>query len=271
MTTEGHLAYERRGNTGLITIDHPHRRNAMTPAMWAQWPEVMAATTADPQVRVVVITGAGATFCAGADISQLDSIHDTELPTLTHRAIADCPKPTIAAINGSCVGGGVQVAAACDIRISATTARFGVTPANLGIVYPLAPMERLVRLIGPAATKYLIFTADLISAERARHIGLVDEILPDDVVMDRALRLADHLAHKSQLTIQATKDLVDRMVDRTLDEARVSAWMAQVAASPDVAEGMEAFRTHRRPDFTWNGAGLPEESAQPAVGSDPNR
>lgn len=258
MGTEGHLAYEVRGGTALVTIDHPSRRNALTPQMWTQWAEVMGAATADTGVRVVVITGAGQTFCAGADISQLDAIHDTDLPTLAHRAIADCPKPTIAAINGSCVGGGVQVAAACDIRISATSARFGVTPANLGIVYPLVPLERLVRLLGPAATKYLIFTAELVGAERARHIGLVDEIVPDDVVVDRALRLAEDLAGRSQLTIQATKDLVDRMVDRTLDDARVAAWMDQVASSPDVAEGMAAFRARRKPQFTWNGAGLPD-------------
>lgn len=252
------LAYEVRNTTALVTITNPRKRNAMTPDMWRAWPEVMARATEDAHVRAVVIAGASGTFCAGADISQLDSIHDTELPTVAHHAIAGCPKPTIAAIEGSCVGGGVQVAAACDIRVAGLSSRFGVTPANLGIIYPDVPLRRLVELLGPANTKYLIFTADLIASERARHIGLVDEILDDTVVLDRALHLADELAQRSQLTIQATKDIVDRLVSGTLTDARVAAWAEQVALSPDSEEGMAAFAARRKPRFTWNGAGLPE-------------
>lgn len=258
MEETGRLTLQVHEGTAVVTIENPGKRNAMTPAMWEAWPAVMEDAISDAGVRAVVITGASSTFCAGADIAQLDSIHDTDLPTRAHLAIAHCPKPTIAAISGHCVGGGVQVAAACDIRVAGLSARFGVTPANLGIIYPAAPLQRLVDLIGPAATKYLVFTADLVGAERARHIGLVDEILPDSVVLDRALRLAREVAQRSQLTIQATKDIVDHMTAGTLTRERLDAWMGEVAASPDVAEGISAFRERRRPRFTWNGAGLPE-------------
>jgi len=254
----GELTLETRGATALITIDHPRKRNAMTTAMWSAWPALMERVVADDAVRVVVITGAAGHFCAGADISELDTILDNDRPTTAHEAIARCPKPTIAAVNGSCVGGGVLMAGACDIRIAGLSARFGVPPANLGLVYPPIPLERLVRLIGPAATKYLVFTAGLIGGERARHIGFVDELLPDDVVLHRALVLADDIAKRSQLSIQATKDLVDRMVDRTLTAQRVAAWMEQVATSPDLAEGTAAFLARRSAQFSWNGAGLPE-------------
>jgi len=257
MSDSGRVSLQVHDQTAVITIDNPGKRNAMTPDMWRAWPGVMAQASEDPAVRAVVITGASGTFCAGADIHQLDSIHDSALPVEADQAIARCPKPTIASIVGACVGGGVQIAAACDLRVAGLGARFGVTPANLGIIYPAVSLQRLVDLLGPANTKYLIFTADLIGAERARHIGLVDEILPDSVVFDRALRLAHEIAHRSQLTIQATKDVVDHMAARTLTPDRLAAWAEQVAASPDVAEGIAAFRERRRPNFTWNGAGLP--------------
>lgn len=254
--SDGRLTYEVRGTTALVTIDHPRKRNAMTPAMWRSWPDTMRRATEDAHVRAVVIAGAAGTFSAGADISQLDAIHDTDLPLAAHEAIAGCPKPTIAAIEGACVGGGVQVAAACDIRVAGLSSRFGVTPANLGIIYPTIPLQRLVDLLGPQNTKYLIFTADIVGAERARHIGLVDEVLDDTVVLDRALHLADHIAGRSQLTVQATKDVVDRMVAGTLTDTRIAAWAAEVAASPDVIEGVAAFAERRPPRFGWNGAGL---------------
>ena len=252
----GQLTYEVRGGTALVTIDNPAKRNAMNTAMWEQWQPTMARAVADPAVRVVVVTGAPGAFCAGADIDQLGLLHTNEVLTTAHEAIARCPKPTIASIDGSCVGAGVLIAAACDIRLAGTTSRFGIPPANLGVIYPRVPLERLVRLLGPAATKYLVFTADLIGAERARHIGLVDEILPGDVVLDRALKLATAITGRSQLTIQATKSIVDAMVDRTLTDAIFGAWLAEVEASPDMAEGRAAFLEHRTPQFTWNGAGL---------------
>ena len=261
MTTvgdNGELGLQIRGATALVTIDHTRKRNAMTTRMWSAWPDLIDRVVADEGVRVVVVTGAAGHFCAGADISELEAILDNDRPTKAHEAIARCPKPTIAAITGSCVGGGVLMAGACDMRIAGSSSRFGVPPANLGLVYPPVPLDRLVRLIGPAATKYLVFTAELIGADRARHIGLVDEVLPDDVVLHRALALADDIARRSQLSIQATKDLVDRMVERTLTDARVDAWMAQVASSPDFTEGTSAFLERRKAHFTWNGAGLPD-------------
>lgn len=255
---EGRLTLTRQGTTALVTIENPRKRNAMNPQMWAQWPEIMREATLDAGVRAIVLTGAQGHFCAGADIGHLDSIHDTELPEVAHSAIVSCPKPTIAAITGSCVGGGVQMAGACDLRIAGAASRFGVPPANLGIIYPLVPLKRLVQLIGPANTKYLVFTSGLVTAERAHHMGLVDEVLPDGIVLDRALRLADEIAGRSQLSLQATKDIVDRLVTGRLSDDRVAAWLEQVASSPDVAEGMAAFAERRRPSFTWNGAGLPD-------------
>ncbi|SNR37089.1 enoyl-CoA hydratase/isomerase family protein [Actinomadura mexicana] len=248
------LRFEAAGGVGTVTIDRPAKRNAMSADMWRALPGILDGFAADPDVRVVVLTGAGGNFCAGADISELDDIHrddDSHLSTVAERALAAFGKPTLAAIEGYCVGGGCQLAAACDLRFAAGDARFGITPARLGLVYPAAATARLVRLVGPSAAKYLLYSADLVDAAHALRIGLLDEVVPEGALHDRVAAFTETLASRSLLTQQATKDIVDAIVAAGPVGEKTQRWLAEVAASGEVSEGIAAFLERRAPEFPW--------------------
>ncbi|OLT29852.1 enoyl-CoA hydratase [Actinomadura sp. CNU-125] len=247
------LHCEVTGGVGTITIDRPGKRNAMSADMWRELPRLLDGLAADASVRAVVLTGAGGNFCAGADIGELDDIHrddDTHLSTMAERALAAFGKPTIAAIEGVCVGGGCQLAAACDLRFAAADARFGITPARLGIVYPVAATARLVGLVGPASAKHLLFSAELIDADDALRIGFVNE-----VVADLPARVAEYtgtLASRSLLTQCATKDIVDAIAAGGDVGDRAARWLAEMEASGELREGVAAFLERRAPEFRWS-------------------
>lgn len=246
------LTTQMHGHTAVVTITNPAKRNAITIDMWQAFGPLFDELTEDDAVRVIVLTGAGDHFSAGSDIAALDQLGDARLPAAAEEAIASCPKPVIAAISGFCLGGGCEVATACDVRIAADQARFSVPPANLGAVYPLSATERLVRLIGPAATKQLIFTGEPISAERALHLGLVDEVVAADQVRQRALTLADRIASRSQLTVQASKQIIDAIAAGVPERAELAGrWTERAATGPDLVEGRAAFLDRRTPQFPW--------------------
>jgi enoyl-CoA hydratase/carnithine racemase len=243
------LATECADGVATVTIDHPAKRNAMTPAMWRALPPLLDRLATDPAVRVVVLTGAHGTFCAGADIGALRVSADEgrDLAVLAEEALAAFPKPTLAVVRGHCVGGGAQLAAACDLRFAEEGALFGVTPARLGIVYPASATERLVRLVGPATAKHLLFSAELIDAPRALRCGLVDEVHPDAALDARTAAYVRLLVSRSQLTQAAAKEFADGRGDRT----RVAHWSREAAESDEAAEGVAAFLQRREPRFTW--------------------
>jgi enoyl-CoA hydratase/carnithine racemase len=248
------LRVSTRDGTATVTISNPARRNAMTLAMWRSLPVLLDALAADPAVRVLVLTGDGGTFCAGADIGDLAGPDGPrraqEAAVAAEEALAAFPKPTLAAIRGYCVGGGCQLAAACDLRFAAEGARFGVTPARLGIVYPASSTRRLAALTGPSTAKYLLFSAELIDHERALRTGLVDEVLPAGGLETRVREFTAVLRSRSQLTQAAAKEF-------TAGEPaaeRLAHWAAQAAASGDAAEGAAAFLERRDPRFTWSPA-----------------
>ncbi|MEW1724622.1 enoyl-CoA hydratase/isomerase family protein [Streptomyces sp. NPDC093109] len=230
-----------------VVIHHPAKRNAMTVPMWRELPALLGRLAADPAVRVLVLTGAGDTFCAGADIASLrgpDSREDPPaLAVRAEEALAAFPRPTIAAVRGYCVGGGCQLAAACDLRFTEEGARFGVTPARLGIVYPEPSTRRLVSLVGPATAKYLLFSAELIDAERALRTGLVDEVLPAGELDKRVPEFARVLGTRSALTQEAAKEFVAGRTDRG------AYWAERARAGGDTAEGVAAFLEGRAPVF----------------------
>ncbi|MFJ9024236.1 enoyl-CoA hydratase/isomerase family protein [Streptomyces sp. NPDC102259] len=234
-----------------VVLHHPAKRNAMTAAMWAALPPLLDTLAADPAVRALVLTGAGGTFCAGADISTLQKSAEEaqELAVRAEEALAAFPKPTLAAIRGHCVGGGAQLAAACDLRFAEEGARFGVTPAKLGIVYASTATRRLVSLVGPATAKYLLFSGELIDTERALRTGLVDEVLPVDGLEARVAEFTRVLVSRSQLTQAAAKEFANGREDRDAH------WSAQARGSGDTAEGVAAFLERREPRFTWTTSG----------------
>jgi enoyl-CoA hydratase/carnithine racemase len=248
---EPQLLHGVADSVATVVIHHPAKRNAMTAAMWRALPPLLDALAADPGVRALVLTGEGGTFCAGADISTLTGSPAAaqELAVRAEEALAAFPKPTLAAVRGHCVGGGSQLAAACDLRFAAEGALFGVTPAKLGIVYPASSTRRLVSLVGPATTKYLLYSGELIDAARALRTGLVDEVLPEDRLDGRVAEFTGILASRSQLTQAAAKEFADGRAGRDVH------WAEQARGSGDAAEGVAAFLERRQPRFTWTTSG----------------
>ncbi|MFE9401337.1 enoyl-CoA hydratase/isomerase family protein [Streptomyces sp. NPDC006530] len=231
-----------------VVISHPAKRNAMTSAMWRALPPLLETLAADPDVGALVLTGAGDTFCAGADISTLREPGEDPraLAVAAEEALASFPKPTLAAVRGHCVGGGSQLAAACDLRFAQEGALFGVTPAKLGIVYPASSTRRLASLVGPATAKYLLFSGELIDSARALRTGLVDEVLPAGELDERVAAFTRTLVSRSRLTQAAAKEFAD---GRTGRDAH---WAEQERAADDTAEGIAAFLERRTPRFTWS-------------------
>ncbi|MFF1911692.1 enoyl-CoA hydratase/isomerase family protein [Streptomyces sp. NPDC058239] len=245
--TEPRLEHTVAGGVATVVISNPAKRNAMTAAMWSTLPGLLERLAADPAVRVLVLTGAGDTFCAGADIASLrdPAVDPQALAVLAEEALAAFPGPTLAAVRGYCVGGGSQLAAACDLRFAEEGASFGVTPAKLGIVYAASSTRRLVALIGPAAAKHLLFSGELIDTARALRTGLVDEVLPAGELDKRVDSYARTLAARSQLTQASAKEFATGREDRD------AYWAEQARRSGDTAEGVAAFLERRAPRFTW--------------------
>ncbi|MFC4507458.1 MULTISPECIES: enoyl-CoA hydratase/isomerase family protein [Streptomyces] len=248
---EPELLHGVTDGVATVVLHHPAKRNAMTVAMWEALPPLLDTLAADPGVRALVLTGAGGTFCAGADISTL-RVSPEDAQTLAVRAeeaLAAFPKPTLAAVKGHCVGGGAQLAAACDLRFAEEDALFGVTPAKLGIVYPSSATRRLVSLVGPATAKYLLYSGELVDAERALRTGLVDEVLPAGGLDERVAEFTGVLLSRSRLTQAAAKEFANGRTDRDAH------WAAQARGSGDTAEGVAAFLEGRPPRFSWTASG----------------
>lgn len=246
------LLVSTEDGTATVTLSNPARRNAMTMGMWQALPGVLAGLAADPGVRVLVVTGEGDTFCAGADISDFTdpgAVNGAQQAMIAAEvALAAFPRPTLAAVRGYCVGGGCQLALACDLRFAAEGARFGVTPARLGIVFPASSTRRLVELSGPAAAKYLLFSGELIGHERALRTGLVDEVLPEAELDGRVREFAGVLRSRSQLTQVSAKEYATAAAT----PERQAYWRRQEEDSGEAAEGAAAFLERREPRFPWS-------------------
>ena len=255
------LAVTRDGSVAVLTIDRPEKRNAMTAGMWAALPAVLDPLAGDPGVRVLIVTGAGPSFCAGADISDLlgggdpaDPMADLRRDNLAAQtALRNFPKPTIAMIRGHCVGGGVEIAASCDLRFTDPSGVFGVTPAKVGIVYTPLAIAALLDLVGPAMTKYLLFSGELIDAPTALRAGLVDRLVPADDLETEVHRFAAVLTGRSALTQRAAKEVLGALASGRDGEAEVARWYRQTIEAGELAEGVAAFADRRPPRFRWSG------------------
>lgn len=231
-----------------VTLRNPAKRNALTPGMWRELTATVTGLAARPDVRTLVLTGYGGTFSAGAEISGLRAgTAPRELASAAEEALAAFPGPTLAVVRGHCVGGGCQLAVACDLRFAAEDAVLGVTPARLGIVYPAGATARLARLVGPATAKYLLFSAELIDAPRALACGLVNEMHPTAGLDERVAAFTATLAARSRLTQQAAKEFVDRGPAG----AHTERWSRPDGAERELAEGVAAFLERRAPRFGW--------------------
>jgi enoyl-CoA hydratase/carnithine racemase len=243
----------------IVTIDH-RPVNALDRQTLQELGQVIEAIDADPSVKVVILTGGGSlAFVAGADIkevSQLSSVDAARAMAALGQAvflnIQRLSKPVIAAINGVCLGGGLELAMACHIRISGDRARFGQPEVNLGIIPGWGGTQRLPRLIGKAKAIEWILTGDMYTAQEALRLGLVNQVVPQDQVLKAAKDLARKIASKGAVAIQQSMRAIEEGLNRPLQEglAREAEAFGVVAATEDSKEGVRAFLEKRQPQFT---------------------
>ena len=248
----------RHGEIASLVLNRPSKHNALTEAMWREIPDLLAEAEADRDIQVLVVRGKGGAFAAGADISEFEAVYATaERAEAYSRAIGEAldglarfPKPTLAAIEGACVGGGCALALACDLRFAAQGARFGVTPARLGLVYPFNDMRRLVSTVGASAAKDLLFTARLIDAETALQIGLINRLMPQGILAEAVEEYVGHITQTSSHTAKITKQmiaLIEAGQDEDCHETRQL--FLEAFSGEHFQEGYQAFLDKRRPNF----------------------
>lgn len=253
-----------RNNVATVEIDNPAQRNALTKSMCLQIQDTMPKLDADPDIDVVVLRGTGNTFCAGAAIGELSSVlldrqdDSTVVDHLSRAdlAISSITKPTVALVDGACMGGGWQIASACDFIISSDRSMFAITPAKIGIIYPRAGIERLVRLAGHANAKFILLTGQTFTSAQAQALGLVAETVPDHEFDGRSGAVVRSLANRSRFSTRSMKRLVN-LTDTNhprIDEEWEEAWAA-MSDSPDMGIGVNAFLTGTQPTFTWRPTG----------------
>jgi enoyl-CoA hydratase len=251
------VLYEVRGRAAVVTINRPEKRNALDRHVRAGLHAAFARAKADDAVRVVVLTGAGdKAFIAGADISEFEG----RTPVDQWRSMADgpvfdvperCPKPVIAAINGFCLGGGMEISLACDIRIASTAAKFGQPEVNLGIIPGGGGTQRLPRVAGLGAALRLILTGDIIDAAEALRLGVVSEVTEPAALMTRALAIAETIAAKSPVAVAAAKEATRAALSLPLEDGLKfeRALFNLCFASEDKVEGVRAFLEKRAANF----------------------
>jgi enoyl-CoA hydratase/carnithine racemase len=260
-TARPRLTLSTTAGVATVTIDNAARMNALTAAMWGELPGLVAAAVADPTVRVIVLRGAGTrAFSAGADISEFATaragaaVHSYDaLNHAAFEALTGCPKPTIAMIHGFCMGGGLGLALACDLRIADRAARFALPPAKLGLGYNPRWIGPLLRAVSPSDAKLLLFTARRLSADEALALRLVTSLADTDDLEVATMALASDIAANAPLTIRAAKAAVDALsapAGSTPDLAALDAMVAACFTSADYAEGCRAFVEKRPPVFT---------------------
>jgi enoyl-CoA hydratase len=272
------LTLEQDEFVATLWLDRPEARNAMGMDLWRDLPRAMAALSEDSSVRVVVIAAKGPHFSVGLDLKAMGSVLSggggepggggsassmaarargarTEVLRLQDSitTVAECPKPVIAAVHGYCIGGGVDLIAACDIRLSSADAIFSVREAKMAIVADLGSLQRLPAILNAGHLAELAFTAKDVSAERAKEIGLVNDVCGDaEGVLKAASELATEIAANSPIAVQGTKAVLKANEGRSVAEGLdyVATWNAGMLASDDLVEAVTAFMEKRSPKFT---------------------
>src|SRR6195256_337607 len=249
------------GRVGYVIFNNPERHNAVSLDMWAATSRILDDFAKDDEVRVVVLTGAGGkAFVSGADILKFESERATLDATKHYNAtvekayagVQQFPKPVIAMIRGYCIGGGLGLAVACDLRICSDNSKFAVPAAKLGLGYDFPGLKRLVDVVGPAFTKEIFFTARQFDAEEARMMGLVNRVVPQAELDAYVKTYAETIAGNAPLTVNSVKFIVGEVMkdESKRDMARAAALVKQCFDSKDYIEGRTAFMEKRKPVFT---------------------
>jgi enoyl-CoA hydratase len=255
----GRISSRREGALGWLVFDNPERRNAVSLEMWQAIPGVLDDFAADAAIRVVVLAGAGdKAFVSGADVSQFEKERASaeavqrydEIGERAQAALAGFDKPVIAMIRGYCLGGGLNVANLCDLRIAAEDARFGIPAARLGLGYRASSMKKLLDIVGKAAALEIMLTARQFSAAEALAIGLVHKVVPLPELEAATRAFCDTIAANAPLTLRAAKRIIREVTKGAgYDAAACEAWVKECFASEDYSEGRRAFMEKRKPVF----------------------
>jgi enoyl-CoA hydratase/carnithine racemase len=255
------LIVEKKGAAGWIVFNQPAKKNAINDAMWRGIPEAMARYDADREVRCVAFRGAGTeAFASGADISEFAKIraeraavsqYDGLLDRVLH-SIQGSPKPSVAMIHGFCMGGGLEVALACDLRYCGRSAQFGIPAAKLGLAYSIEGHKRLLETVGHARAREIMFLGRRYPAEEGLAMGLVHRVLPDQELESFVSDVIKTLCENAPLSIANSKTQIEEYIkaEGSADHARMQAAIERCAKSADYEEGRRAFMEKRRPRFT---------------------
>jgi enoyl-CoA hydratase len=251
----GDVTYAVEDGVAVLTLDRPEAHNALTVHMVRRFADASAAAQADPSVRALVVTGAGdRAFCAGGDLGELIprlTAGELEIltPDPTKRFLSDVDKPVVAAVNGLCVAGGLELLLGTDIRVAAEGAVFGLPEVRWGLVPGAGSHVRLPQQVPWAFAMQLLLTGDHVPAQRAYEVGLVNEVLPGPQVLERALQTARGIARNGPLAVRAAKEIAVRALANEPRFALEHALNARVVASEDAREGPRAFVEKRRPNY----------------------
>jgi len=254
------IRFELRDHVGVLTLNRPEKLNAFDETMIREIRQVIWRANFDDQVRVLVITGAGRAFCSGRDILGLD--YENNLPSAQYRAyvranhemlddLEAIEKPVIAAVNGVCAGGGVEIAIACDFRIAAKGAEFILTENKLGVLPASGACSRMIQLIGIGRLKEMVMAAVPVEAEKAEAWGLVHRVAAKEKLMEAALDFARHLLGRAPLAMGMAKHIINSCQNVDTETGRILERLGQsvLIRSEDAREGMRAFREKRSPNF----------------------
>jgi enoyl-CoA hydratase len=252
------IIFEKDGALAIITIDRPKVLNALNDETIAEIDDCITTIASDKTILCVILTGGGEkSFVAGADINELstwDVISGRAKSDSGHALtskIKDLPQPVIAAINGFALGGGCEIAIACDIRLASKNAKIGQPEVNLGIIPGYGGTQRLPRLVGAGKAKQMILTGDFVNADEAYRIGLVDEVYPPDELIPKAKEMARKIISKGPLAVKAAKEAINVGLDVDLKSGceYEAALFASIFATEDMKEGTKAFLEKRKPEF----------------------
>ena len=252
------ILFEIKNHTGLVTVNRPDKLNALNGQTIDELEDIFSSIKNNPEVFVVVITGSGEkAFVAGADIAELNVLNIisakefSEKGNRVFRAIETLDKPVIAAVNGFALGGGCELALACHIRIASENAKFGQPEVNLGIIPGYGGTQRLARVINSARALEMILTGDMVSADEAFRIGLINKIFPQAELVDKAMEIADKISSKGQQAIRFALKAVKATDNISLTEglAYEASLFALVCGTEDFKEGTAAFLEKRKPRF----------------------
>ncbi len=251
------IIVDKEDGVGIVKMNRPDALNALNTETLQELEKAFAHLGESGDVKVIIITGEGKAFVAGADIAEMKDMSADEAKAFSQKGqkvfdlIARIDKPVIAAVNGFALGGGCELAMACDIRIASEKAKLGQPEVNLGIIPGFAGTQRLARLVGAAKAKELIFTGDLIDAQTAHSVGLVNQMVPAEKLMDVCMEIAKKIASKGPTAVKLAKKVIDEGIQVNLDDGTTleSDRFAECFAGGEAKEGMSAFLEKRKPNW----------------------